>query len=86
MQTQTTSNCMFVSLSAITCQSSTCFKENEKEENLQNVALFISNEDPMCYEKVASRGKWKSAMDLEIGSIVKNETRNLETFEASCLD
>ncbi|KAL8096471.1 hypothetical protein AgCh_037437 [Apium graveolens] len=47
------------------------------EENLQNVALFIDNEDPINYEDAASSDKWRKAIDLEIESIHKNGTWEL---------
>jgi len=37
-----------------------------EEENLQNLVLFTSQEDPTCYEEAAKSEKWRNAMDLEI--------------------
>jgi hypothetical protein len=48
-----------------------------KKEDLQNLALFTSQEDPTCYEEAVKSEKWRNAMDLEIEAIVKNKTWEL---------
>jgi hypothetical protein len=48
-----------------------------EEEDLQNLVLFTSQEDPTCYEEAVKSEKWRNAMDLEIEAIVKNKTWEL---------
>lgn len=50
---------------------------SEEEEEVPNLAMFISYEDPTSYEEAVKSEKWRSAMDLEIAAIVKNETWEL---------
>ncbi|CAM8885291.1 unnamed protein product [Rhodiola kirilowii] len=47
------------------------------EENVQHLAMFASNENPLCYEEAVKSDKWRVAMDLEIHSIEKNQTWEL---------
>lgn len=48
-----------------------------EEEDLHNLAMFVSNEDPTSYEEAALSLKWRKAMDVEIAAIVKNKTWEL---------
>lgn len=45
-----------------------------KEEDVQNLAMFISYEDPTFYEEAVKSENLRIAMDLEIEAIVKNRT------------
>ncbi|CAJ2658399.1 unnamed protein product [Trifolium pratense] len=47
------------------------------QEELQNLAAFCNNEDPISYDEAAKVEGWKQAMDQEIESIEKNNTWEL---------
>ncbi|KAG7561531.1 Zinc finger CCHC-type superfamily [Arabidopsis thaliana x Arabidopsis arenosa] len=49
----------------------------DEEEELQYVALYVSQDDPYTYEEAAEERKWRDAMDAEIESIEKNGTWEL---------
>jgi len=51
--------------------------EEEAEEDMSYFALYISNDDPDHYYDAAREEKWQSAMEMEIQSIEKNNTRDL---------
>jgi len=51
-------------------------EELSEEENVQDLAFFMS-QDPIYYEEAAKSDKWKNAMDLEIEAIEKNDTWGL---------
>lgn len=50
---------------------------NDDEAELQNLAAFCNNEDPIFYEEAAKSENWKKAMDQEIDAIEKNHTWEL---------
>jgi hypothetical protein len=48
--------------------------EAEQEEQLHNLAIFSSSDDPSTYEEAAKSEIWRKAMDQEIDSIESNNT------------
>lgn len=50
---------------------------SEEEEEVHNLALFVASDDPIYYEEVVKIKRWRDAMEVEIGAIVKNETWEL---------
>jgi hypothetical protein len=51
--------------------------EAEQEEQLHNLAIFSSSDDPSTYEEAAKSEIWRKAMDQEIDSIESNNTWEL---------
>ncbi|RVW26193.1 hypothetical protein CK203_107690 [Vitis vinifera] len=45
-----------------------------EDADVNNLAMFISHEDPGSFEEAKRDVKWRRAMDLEIEAIEKNET------------
>jgi hypothetical protein len=43
-------------------------------DNLHNLVVYSSYEDPNNYEEAAKHEVWKRAMDLEMESIERNNT------------
>jgi hypothetical protein len=54
--------------------------EYESEEELHNLVMLGSIEDPVEYEEAAKYGIWKIAMDDEIKAIERNNTWALTTL------
>lgn len=52
-----------------------------KEENeLNNLAMFISCDDPHSFEEAIVEDEWRKVMNCEMESIEKNETCQLTTL------
>ncbi|KAM7502462.1 hypothetical protein LguiB_001366 [Lonicera macranthoides] len=51
-----------------------------EEEEVSQLAMFTSIEDPRSFEEAEKDAKWRHAMDLEIESIKKNGTWQLTTL------
>lgn len=49
------------------------------DDEVHNLAVFSSSEDPISYEEAVKHNEWRKAMDLEIIAIGKNETWELMT-------
>ncbi|GAU31024.1 hypothetical protein TSUD_214600 [Trifolium subterraneum] len=56
--------------------------ELDEETQLQNLAMFNTNEDPVNYDETIKKDVWKNVMDQEIKSIEKNDTWELVTLPA----
>jgi hypothetical protein len=54
--------------------------EAEQEEQLHNLAIFSSSNDPTTYEEAAKSKIWRKAMDLEMDSIERNNSWELTTL------
>jgi hypothetical protein len=54
--------------------------EELDDDDLQNLAMFSTNDDPITYDEAAKSDVWKRAMDQEIESIEKNNTWELVTL------
>lgn len=52
------------------------------EEEVHNLVMFTSAEDPVTFEEAAKSSKWREAMDMEIRAIEKNDTWELTTLPA----
>ena len=48
-----------------------------KDDEFQNLVMYIEAGDPSTYEEVENCPKWKKAMDSEIQCIEKNQTQEL---------
>ena len=48
-----------------------------EDVDVNNLAMFISHEDPVSFEEAKRDVKWRRAMDLEMKAIEKNETWQL---------
>ncbi|MCH81290.1 copia-type polyprotein, partial [Trifolium medium] len=56
--------------------------EESDEEDLNNFAIFKSEDDPVDYDEAAKLEIWRKAMDAEIEAIEKNDTWELTTLPA----
>ncbi|PNX91272.1 copia-type polyprotein, partial [Trifolium pratense] len=53
---------------------------SDLDDELQNLAAYISNEDPKTYDEAAKSQVWIDAMNQEIESIERNKTWKLTTL------
>jgi hypothetical protein len=51
--------------------------EEIPDEELHNLAIFSTSEDPKTYDEASKHDNWRKAMDSEIEAIEKNETWEL---------
>jgi hypothetical protein len=54
--------------------------DESEEEDLHNLAVFVSSKDPKSFEEVEKYDVWRKAMDQEIESIESNDTWELTTL------
>jgi hypothetical protein len=54
--------------------------DDSEEEELHNLAVFISSKDPKSFEEAEKYDVWRKAMDQEIESIESNNTWELTTL------
>ncbi|MCH80374.1 copia-type polyprotein, partial [Trifolium medium] len=54
--------------------------EAEEEQELHNLAVYSSCEDPNTYDEASKSEEWRKAMDMEIESIEKNNTWELTSL------
>ncbi|GAU25732.1 hypothetical protein TSUD_216620 [Trifolium subterraneum] len=59
-------------------------REAEEEVDLQNLAIFKTDEDPTNYDEASKLEIWRKAMNSEIESIKKNDRWELTTLPANC--
>jgi hypothetical protein len=52
----------------------------EEEQDLHNLAVYSSIDDPDTYDEASKSEVWRKAMDAEIEAITKNETWELTTL------
>lgn len=50
---------------------------SEEEEVEQNLAFYISHDDPVSFDEAVKEEKWQEAMKLEIQAIERNQTWEL---------
>lgn len=53
---------------------------SEEEEELHNLAVVTTNEDPVDFDEAANHSKWRAAMKSEIDAIERNDTWELTTL------
>lgn len=51
-------------------------------EEVHNLVMFTSADDPVSFEEAVKSSKWREAMDIEIRAIKRNETWELTTLPA----
>ncbi|MCI42140.1 copia-type polyprotein, partial [Trifolium medium] len=54
--------------------------EVDNEQELQNLAIYSSSEDPYTYDEACKHQVWKDAMDAEIKAIEDNNTWELSNL------
>ncbi|PNY15444.1 retrotransposon-related protein [Trifolium pratense] len=56
----------------------------EDDEELHNLAVINTNNDPISYNEAVKHAVWRQAMDIEMESIKNNDTWELTTLPAGC--